>query len=294
MLSAHRRKNRRMTIPSSARTLSVFSAAALCVGFLSLQGCTPATQVIPTGPQTLSGTLQPVDLSLVRRGSHVLLQDGQQIYYVESGTVNLRTYEGMDVVVKGTIEANSNESYLPVLVANEVTENILPSREEEVKLLNIKLKVPLSWSTQIFDDGVSYSQTADGTPVLKLYKSSMAYLPTGTPLVIGGERAVRLQKAGSGSVLLHVQNAKDFLTISYTPTAGMSDVDLLRVLKSIVFTNKSSSSSGSGAVVPPSTGSGSQAGMPCGGEAGILCPAGSYCSITDASTGIGHCVLLKR
>jgi len=282
-----------MTHPFSLRHASLFTAAIVASGFFLLQGCTPSGPVIPSGVQTLSGALQPVDLSLVRRGTHVLLQDGKQIYYVESSAVNLRSYEGMDVVVKGTVEANSNESYLPVLVATEVKENIVPSREEEVSLLNINLRIPLDWVTQEFDDGVSYSRTVAGPSVLKLYKSTMAYLPSGTPLVIGGERAVRIQKAGSGSVLLHVQHGKDFFTISYAPEQGMSDVDLLRVLKSIVFTNKSSSSSGSGSVVVPS-GTGSQVGMPCGGEAGILCPAGSYCGITDTATGIGHCVLLKR
>lgn len=283
-----------MTIPSYARTLSVVSAVFLSMGFLLLQACSPASQNIPQGVQTLSGALQPVDLSLVRRGTHVLMQDGKQIYYVESSAVNLRQFEGMDVVVKGTVEKNSNDSYLPVLVATEVKENVVPSRDETVDLLNVKLKVPLDWVKQEFEDGVSYSRTVAGPSILKLYKSTMAYLPSGTPLVIGGERAVRIQKAGSGSVLLHVQNGKDFLTISYAPEDGMGDADLLRVLKSVVFTNKSSSSSaGSGAVVVP-TGSGSQAGMPCGGEAGILCPAGSYCGITDSATGIGHCVLLKR
>lgn len=284
-----------MTFLLSLRHASLLTLAVLASGFFLLQGCSPVSQNIPEGVQTLSGALQPVDLSLVRRGTHVLLQDGKQIYYVESSAVNLRSYEGMDVVVKGTVEANSNESYLPVLVATEVKENIVPSREEEVSLLNINLRIPLDWVTQEFDDGVSYSRTVAGPSVLKLYKSTMAYLPSGTPLVIGGERAVRIQKAGSGSVLLHVQHGKNFFTISYTPESGMTDVDLLRVLKSIVFTNKSSSSSssGSGSVVVPS-GSGSQVGMPCGGEAGILCPAGSYCGITDTATGIGHCVLLKR
>lgn len=283
-----------MTFPSSLRHVSMLTVAFLASGLFLLQGCSPSAQNIPSGVQTLSGALQPVDLSLVRRGSHVLMQDGKQIYYVESSAVNLRQFEGMDVVVKGSVEANSDASYLPVLVATEVKENVVPARDEEVSLLDIKLKVPLDWVTQEFDDGVSYSRTVAGPSVLKLYKSTMAYLPSGTPLVIGGERAVRIQKAGSGSVLLHVQHAKDFFTITYTPESGMSDVDLLRVLKSISFTNKSSSSSaGSGAVVVPS-GSGSQMGMPCGGEAGILCPAGSYCGITDTATGIGHCVLLKR
>lgn len=283
-----------MTLPHSIRHVSLLTVAVLASGLFLLQGCSTGTQNIPTGVQTLSGSLQPVDLSLTRRGTHVLLQDGRQVYYVESSAVNLREFEGMDVVVTGSVEKNLGDEYLPVLVATDVKENIVPSRDEEIALLNIKLKVPTDWVSQEFDDGVSYSRTVAGPSVLKLYKSTMAYLPSGTPLVIGGERAVRIQKSGSGTVLLHVQHGKDFFTINYAPIDGMSDVDLLRVLKSISFTNKfSSSSAGSGAIVVPS-GSGSQAGMPCGGEAGILCPAGSYCSITDTATGIGHCVLLKR
>lgn len=286
--------NARMQFPASLRRASLASAALLCAGFLTLQGCSPSQAVIPEGVQTLSGSLQPVDLSLTRRGTHVLLQDGKQVYYVESSAVNLRTFEGMDVVVTGSVERNLNDEYLPVLVATEVKENVVPSQDEDIPLLNVRLKVPLNWVRQEFDDGVSFTQGVAGPTVLKLYASTMAYLPSGTPLVIGGERAVRIQKAGSGSVLLHVQHGKDFLTFSYTPTEDMNDADLLRILKSVVFTNKSSSSSGSGATVVVPSGSGSQAGMPCGGEAGILCPAGSYCGITDTATGIGHCVLLRQ
>lgn len=283
-----------MTLTSPVRRASLLSIALIAASFLVLQGCSPKHQPIPTGVQTLSGSLQPVDLSLTRRGTHVLLQDGTQVYYVESSAVNLRQFEGMDVVVTGTVEPNLSDTYLPVLVATEVKENVVPSRDESVEMLHIKFKVPLGWEMQTFDDGVSFTQTPGGSPVLKMYKSTMAYLPSGTPLVIGGERAVRIQKAGSGSVLLHVQHNKEFLTISYIPSSGMSDTDLVRILKSVTFTDQAASSAaGSGAVLVPS-GTGSQAGMPCGGEAGILCPAGSYCGITDTATGIGHCVLLKR
>jgi len=283
-----------MALTSPVRRASILSVAFIAASFLALQGCSPKHQVIPTGVQTLSGSLQPVDLSLTRRGTHVLLQDGTQVYYVESSAVNLRQFEGMDVVVTGTVEPNLSDTYLPVLVATDVKENVVPSRDEEVEMLHIKFKVPLGWEMQTFDDGVSFTETPGGSPVLKMYKSTMAYLPSGTPLVIGGERAVRIQKAGSGSVLLHVQHNKEYLTISYIPSSGMSDTDLVRILKSVVFTDQATSSSaGSGAVLVPS-GTGSQAGMPCGGDAGILCPAGSYCGITDTATGIGHCVLLKR
>lgn len=283
-----------MSLPFSIRHVSLLTVAVLASGIFLLQGCSTISRNIPEGVQTLSGSLQPVDLSLTRRGTHVLLQDGKQVYYVESSAVNLRLFEGTDVVVTGTVEANSDDSYLPVLVATDVRENEVPSKEESVDLLNVRLNIPLDWVRQEFEDGVSYSRTVAGPSVLKLYASSMSYLPSGTPLVIGGERAVRIQKAGSGSVLLHVQHGKEFLTINYTPEKEMGDADLLRILKSVAFTNKSSSSSGSGSSVVVPSGTGSQAGMPCGGEAGILCPAGSYCSITDPATGIGHCVLLQR
>ncbi len=64
---------------------------ALCA-YLVWSGSTNQanSQVLPQGPQTLTGTLIPAELSLTRRGTHVLKVDGDDVAFVESAAVNLR------------------------------------------------------------------------------------------------------------------------------------------------------------------------------------------------------------
>jgi hypothetical protein len=62
-----------------------------------------------------------------------------------------------------------------------------------------------------------------------------------------------------------------------------------RFLQSVIFQKKSSSSAAT-----TMSGSNASAGIPCGGTAGILCPAGQYCEITDSATNIGRCRSVKR
>jgi hypothetical protein len=62
-------------------------------------------------------------------------------------------------------------------------------------------------------------------------------------------------------------------------------------LHSVVFSSDASSSSSSlsqgSSLSAAATGSG--AGLPCGGTAGILCPGGFYCDITDVANNVGRC-----
>jgi hypothetical protein len=68
----------------------------------------------------MTGVLLPAPLSTLRRGTHQLMEGGETLTFVESFTVNLRSFEGKRVMVRGTFEPNSDPSLLPVLVAKEV------------------------------------------------------------------------------------------------------------------------------------------------------------------------------
>lgn len=257
------------------------SSVVLCV---SIVGCTPKKVVsLPVGPQTLTGALSPVDLSLTRRGTDVLRQNGHDVYYVESSVINLRNYEGMDVTITGTIEANSDPQALPVLVATKADIIEEPSHSWTVPALHLTFSAPLAWNGEVFDDGVSFTQTGSTTTLVSVHRSSLSSLPSGTPLVVGGERAVRVE-AGSGTVV-YVQNGSDIIVISLdkslsNPSGKDLAQSILQMLKSMVFATPTSASS---------TGTGTLTGSPCGGPAGILCPAGSYCAVQDAVAGIGVC-----
>ena len=248
---------------------------------------------LPTGPQTLSGSLHSVELSLVRRGTHVLRQQEKDVYFVESSTINLREFEGADVVIKGALEQNVSQSFLPVLIATEVGFQELPLKEWSVPLLHLRLQAPSAWDGSVYDDGILFTQTGGTRTMLKIYRSSLETLPSGTPMVVGGERAVRVER-GSGSLVVYVHHAPDLLMITYNPPAGEQAATSLqyfvRLLRSITFTQTPYRGSGS-----TLTGSGtSTGGIPCGGLAGILCPTGQYCEVNDATTGIGKCRDLKK
>lgn len=254
----------------------------IALGFLS--GCKKdVPPALPIGPQTLTGALSPVDISLTRRGTDVLRQNGRDVYYVESSAVNLRPYEGMDVIIDGTIEANSDPKELPVLVATKVTRIEQPSHPWTVPALKLTFSAPLTWNGDVFDDGISFSETGSTTPLLTMYKSSLSILPTGTPLVIGGQRAVRVT-TGSGTVV-YIQNGPHIIAVTIDKTLNDSArkepvQSVLQLLKTIVFTSSASS---------VTSGSGSLSGTPCGGPAGILCEPGSYCAVTDTTIGSGVC-----
>ncbi len=273
---------------------SSFILGATAVVAISLFACTPKQPVVtlPVGPQTLTGSLSPVELSLNRRGTHVFRQMGNDIYYVESSTVNLRPFEGMDVVITGNIEKNTDSAYLPVLVATNVTLISEPSHLWTVASLHITFSAPLAWNGDVFDDGVIFTQTGSEIPLLKIHRSSLSQLPTGSPLIIGGERAV-LVTSGSGQVV-YVQSGQDVIAVeldkSLMNAEGTTPVrSVLLLLKSIGFTNSSSSSFGSSAMNGADSSLSVSTDSPCGGPAGILCPAGSYCAITDTTLGIGTC-----
>lgn len=273
---------------------------ASAVLFISLGACTQKKPVtLPTGPQTLTGSLSPVELSLTRRGTHILRQNGNDTYYVESGRINLRSFEGMDVRIKGLLEWNTDRSALPVLVANDITLIEEPSHPWTVPSLHLQFSAPLSWNGEVFDDGISFTETGSTHSFMKIVRSSLGQMPAGTPLVVGGERAVRILTA-SGQVI-YVQNGKDILTISLdkslsTPAGDEPIKSVVQLLKSIVFTNQPvvPSSTNSGSALSKTSSSSLPSGTPCGGSAGILCPSGSYCQITDAALGIGVCRPLEQ
>lgn len=271
--------------------ISLASSSILLCVLLSACGQKPQQQ-LPAGNFSFTGSLVQAELSLSRRGTHILRQDGHDAYYVESTKVNLRDFQGMDVVVTGHLEQNTDPTAQPVIVADTVLLVQVPSRTWVIESLNMTFNAPLQWNGTVFTDGLSFSETGSSVSILKMYKASIAQLPTGTPLIVGGQGAVKVDIA-SGEVI-YVQNGGAIIAIQATPSLTVSTSverqDFERVLQSISFSGGSSSSFGSGAMIP--TGSGSLNGNACGGVAGILCPAGSYCEITDRGTGVGVCTPL--
>lgn len=262
--------------------------AAVCSTFLMLGGCKGHEIAdIPAGNQTLTGVLLPVPISISRRGTHALMQNGEQTALVESTKINLRDIEGVDVVVTGHFERNTDPDALPVLVASGVTLVTLDMRTWQLPVQKITLDTPRTWNPSFFPEGARFTETG-GLVHLAVSTSSLTTLPGNAPRISAGGRPAVLVH-GTGAQTLYVQNGSSIFTLEFADTAAVSDTLIMRIIRTLHFTVASSSS-----VSASGTGSSTPTGIPCGGVAGVLCPAGQYCEITDSVTNTGRCKALKQ
>lgn len=283
------------------KILLVVVALVAC-GFLVWSGLTGRgpTQRLPEGPQTLTGSLVQAELSLKRRGTHVLKVDGEDVAYVESTIVNLRMFELTTVGITGTFVHNSDPSDLPVLIATSVQPIEIDAETVDLPTVGLTVRVPTDWNLQTFDDGVAFSLTGSSTPLLRIMKSSLTRLPAGTPMLVGGYDAVR-DDGEHGTQVIHLNGGRTIVTFTWTSDDDAQDAAFAQLLRTAIVRNVQASSSarsmtGGIFVLPSSAATGGSAASvtgprPCGGPAGVLCPSGSYCAV-NSPDGVGTCVPL--
>lgn len=275
------------------RALYPLILVALLLAVSACQG-RQTVRLPPLGPVSITGSLIPAELSLVRRGTHLLLVNGEKTYYVESKTVNLVDLEGQTVHVEGNAELNSDKKDIPVLIATTVTAAMGDStlHEWEIPALDLKLSVPAVWRASIQKNVVKFLLPSEKVPLLTVSLMSGSVLPSGTPYYLSGHRAVHvLSESGSTAAESIVVQDKGFLlqfhfdASTQQSVTRLEDAKLLQsqfrsALSTLSFLSDrslNSSLSGSGAMIP------------CGGPAGILCPQGSFCNVTDFELRIGSC-----
>lgn len=302
-------------------TLFVCSAA-LALGLVACSS-PQTTSTLPLGPQTLSGFVKVAELSLTRRGTDLLLRDGAPVCYLESSTVNLRSFEGRSVVLSGTVEPNTDAKDLPVLVVQTVVAGAgTGTRTWTIESLKLSIDTPLEWRGKVAGVGAQFTSSGASAPILTLFTegqdhllSSASSAPRGmtfTSFGLGIHRAVELFNAETGSAKVQVDlrptitdSGANILTLLFTPSGEEVQIDpdawrvtVDDVVHSLSFSGEGASSSVS---FPPTSSSassvteaplpltGSGVGMPCGGTAGILCPTGMFCEITDVQANTGQC-----
>lgn len=263
------------------------------VAALLLTSCQkPDDKTLPEGPQTMTGILVPLPISVSRRGTHTLMQNGHSTYVVESSTVNLRHFEDVEAIVTGHLEPNIDPDSPAVLVASGVTLVEIPLRSWSIPAFSMMIDTPPDWNPSFFPDGARFSQTGSSV-ILSIHPSLQPSLPAGNSQQVAGYPGVIV--TGSGMQTLFLRRGAQILTFEYhESTSASARADLfLRMLRSVRFTAASSVRSATSSAV---TGTGSTGGLgaPCGGPAGVLCPSGQFCEVTDTATNIGRCRALKR
>jgi hypothetical protein len=224
--------------------------------------------------------------------------DGEKSAYVESQTVNLRLFELTEVGITGTFHLNTDPSDLPVLIVTAIRAIDLPSIVVEVPSVGLTLSVPAEWIMKSFDDGVTFALTGSTTPILRIMRSSLARLPVGTALFIGGYSAVRID-GPEGQQTVHVQAGRSIITLTWDSADAAQVASFAQLLRTAIISSSLTSSrkpmTGGFLQLPSSTASAGSSvpfhSQPCGGPAGVLCPSGTFCAVNSAD-GVGLCVPL--
>lgn len=272
-----------VTAKSNRITQTILTLSVL--GFL-LTSCTKTGPIvpIPTGVQTMTGILLATKIDVLRRGTHLLRVRQNEQYYVESSLVNLRAAEGKLVVIRGTFERNSDPTLAPILVAQEMRVSSANLQEISVDTLGFTASVPTEWLVSKGPDETLILLPGISQPIGSIRIADGTGLPPGSPFLVDNRHASRSTDPVTAVDTVTVDHDGTFVTFRLT-ALNAPDIDLLKTqwsqfLSSVRFATVSGAASAA-------TGSGS--GMPCGGTAGILCPPGQYCAITDVTENVGRC-----
>jgi hypothetical protein len=273
------------------------STIFVCFTLAALAACTsgkpPST--VEEGPASATGTVIPVEISFVRRGTHALVIGGKTTYYLESKSESLQAYEGQTVFVKGTLKKNTDPEDLPVLIVDTVkmSHGNESLHSWEVPTLNLRIKAPETWGATIEDGVVTFSLVGEESPLLTIKKlPSNRSLPRGSFLYAAGRRGSRTTPEKDTMQDVYIQETETVIHFHFDVSTQKSikTVEEGQILlsefenlfSSLTFLSDQSSSS-------LASGTGASIGIPCGGIAGILCPSGYFCDITDTVENIGRC-----
>lgn len=266
---------------------------ALTAFLVLLAGCTaePTLPALPEGPQTLTGTVVPTTISTSRRGMYVLKAAGKDLAYLESATINLREFEGRSTALKGHYERNIDPEDLPVLVVESIVSSEESVRPWSSSQLALSADVPTRWGVSGTGSMMAFIPVGSLHPVVSLQMMTDKPMPSGITMSVGGARAIRFLDELSGEQRIAVERSGGYLEVAFTPQleddSALARSEWLAFLRSLRIGGAVGVGSSRAAV--SSASSGAREGQPCGGLAGILCPAGFYCAITDLEQNIGVC-----
>ena len=265
--------------------------ASLVTLMLLLTACQKRVEHVTYGPVSGTGTLIPAELSLVRRGSHMLVMASGKKYYVESKTENLQSLEGLIVTIEGRLEKNSTNVDAPVIVVEKIR-GALDDQDLHIwniPLLNLRIKAPNLWKTSMKNGDVLFSLVGETEPLLTVRSMTGSALPPGRVFYVQNRKAVFSDTAGAVRELFILENDR-VIRLHFDPSTQSSVTSLVeakvlesqfdRLLANLQFISDT-------AFNHTSTGSGST--EFCGGEAKILCSITQYCDITDPTLGTGIC-----
>ena len=243
------------------------------------------------GAYTATGTIAQTGASLYRRGTHQLLMSGHPRFFLESKTVDLNSFAGKRVAIRGEVSPNTHKKFLPIFRVDEV--NIVGDIEEvdvqeyTVSSLRLSLEAPRNWVSDLSDGRLTFSLPEESGPFVAVELRVVDLFPEGLHIRIDGQNGVRIVDEEAGVHTVFVDTGADDATLFIFAPKGDESAQLrdafYTMLRSVDFDEVENTETSE----DPEDISGS--GIPCGGPAGVLCPEGEYCKVKEIDTGIGNC-----
>jgi hypothetical protein len=268
----------------------MFPRASLCLlAAAFLAGCSTPPSPLPKGEQSFQGTVKAAPISLTRRGTHLLAIEGVERYFLESSVHDLRTFEDLDVRVRGMLEPNLSSEDLPVLFVVDIA-MIDAGSGSALDVFGLEFRIPASWKVQKEGQNFLISQGTSSGTFLSMTLTRLPQKHDSPSMNVAGISAYRRVDEQTGVQEVFVPRGSGTLLITFQPPAeqGMASEtlrqDFLRFLNSATLRRTHSSMSLSSLAA---TGSGT--GLACGGIAGVLCPERFYCIIIDPTDNTGVC-----
>lgn len=260
--------------------LAIFAVIVIPV-YLYIQWSGESDITIQYGARSEEGVLTGTGISLIRKGTHVFeLADGSQ-FYVQSNSIELDAYSGQRVRITGRVEPNVSTAYFPLFVVDtlEPLEQKETLEEWSVPALGLTLSAPKSWHATVTNGVLLFDLPPSSSPLLIVKKFTDA-IPNGDSVRVGAKSGTKVVTEKGQDV--YVRGISGSILLQFTPPiteTGTLALQFNDLLKTVRFTVNYTSSvrTGTGGV------------LNCGGSAGVLCPAGSYCDIQDPVTSSGIC-----
>lgn len=263
------------------------------LGFL-LVGCgSPATpsKISTLGPITATGTVSATGTSLYRRGTHVLFMNGHPRFFLESKLIDLNEFQNVYAAVHGDLSPNTHVKFLPVIQVSSVDalDESQSSALQSYKIpsLSISLQAPASWKSLFTEKRLLFTLPTENMPFIAIEQIDAVKLPEGIPVRIDGRNGVRVTEEGSPVHRVYVKRLDGTVTLVTFGPKGANSLGERDAFYSLLATVRFSEQSASQGSSASDQIEGSM--QPCGGPAGVLCPAGEYCEVKEMDTGIGTC-----
>lgn len=263
---------------------------------------------LPEGIQTIEGMLIPAELSIKRSGTHLLQQNGNSLYYIESKSINLKPFEYEFITAKGTVKNNIDPAALPVLVLNEITRPEEALTGWELKDSNISGQTSAEWVQKGTGSQLEFFYQNSKKPIASIVSQAkkdisfddfVSQLPAGNFTTISRHEAYEIKNDQTGQQVIYINHNDLIVEIVFAPSDKEEhdrwEPVFRHMLKSIVLDSSNKTYKSNPRFTDTTTTSDGVPldGNPCGGPAGVLCPSGQLCIIDDKNLGIGHCRLMK-